>query len=74
MRDLTEYSRSELEHAIDEWIILRRHSERNREMLKRYLLDGLTFEALSEETGLSVRQVKNIVYKTEEQLFEHICP
>lgn len=72
MKDLSEYSRSEIEHAIDEWIILRRHSERNREVLKRYLLDGIPFEPLSEEFGLSVRQVQNIVYKTMEQLFKHL--
>ena len=72
MKDLSQYSRSDLEHVIDQWVILRRHSERNREILKRYLLDGVTFEQLAEETGLSVRQVKNIVYKTEEILFKHI--
>ncbi len=72
MKDLSEYSRSDLEHAIDEWVILKRHSQRNREILKRYLLDGIPFEPLSEEFGMSVRQVKNIVYKTQEQLFKHI--
>ena len=72
MKDLSEYSRSDIEHAIDEWIILRRHSQRNREVLKRYLLDGIPFEPLSEEFGLSVRQVQNIVYKTQEILFKHL--
>ena len=72
IKDLSNYSRSDLEHAIDEWIILRRHSQRNREILKRYLLDGICFEPLSEEFGISVRQAKNIVYKTQEQLFKHL--
>ena len=72
MKDLFEYSRSDLEHAIDEWVILRRHSERNRNVLKRYMLDGIPFERLAEEFGLSVRQVQNIVYKTQEQLFKHL--
>ena len=70
--NLEEYSRSDLERAIDEWVILRRHSERNRQILKRYLLDGICFEPLSEEFGLSVRQVQNIVYKSLEQLFKHL--
>ena len=70
--NLERYSRSEIEHAIDEWIILRRHSERNRQILKRYLLDGICFEPLAEEFGMSVRQVKNIVYKTQELLFKHL--
>ena len=70
--NLEEYSRSNLEHAIDEWVILRRHSERNRQILKRYLLDGICFEPLAEEYGMSVRQIQNIVYKTQEQLFKHL--
>lgn len=70
--NLEDYSRSDLEHAIDEWIILRRHSERNRMVLKRYMLDGIPFERLAEEFGLSVRQVQNIVYRTQEQLFKHL--
>lgn len=70
--NLEELSRSEIEHAIDEWVILRRHSERNREILKRYMLDGICFEPLAEEYGMSVRQIQNIVYKTQEQLFKHL--
>ena len=72
MRDLSEYSRSDIEHAIDEWVILRRHSERNRRILKRYMLDGICFEPLAEEFGMSVRQVQNVVYKTQEILFKHL--
>lgn len=69
---LEEYSRSEIEHAIDEWVILNRHSERNRKILKRYMLDGICFESLAEEFDMSVRQIKNIVYKSQEQLFKHL--
>ena len=72
MKDLSNYSRSDLEHAIDEWVILKRHSERNRGILKRYMLDGIPFEPLAEEYGMSVRQVQNIVYHTQEQLFRHL--
>jgi len=71
-RDLLDYSRTELEHLIDEWVICRKHSERNRAILKRSLLDGICFEPLSEEFGLSVRQTKSIVYKSQEQLFKHL--
>ena len=72
MKDISQYSRSDLEHAIDEWIILRRHSERNRQILKRYMLDGICFEPLAEEFDMSVRQIQNIVYKTQETLFKHL--
>ena len=71
-RDLSEYSRSELEYAIDEWIICHKHAERNRAILKRSRLDGVCYEPLSEEFGMSVRQIKNIVYKSQEQLFKHL--
>lgn len=59
--------RSELESLIDEWIL----KERDRRILKRRLLDGLTYEALAEEFELSVRQTKSIVYKAEDKLFNH---
>ena len=60
--------RSELEHLIDEWIF----HERDRKIIKRRWLDGIRFEPLAEEFDLSVRQVKNIVYKCETKLFKHI--
>ena len=59
--------RSELERLIDEWIL----NEKYRPILKRRLLDGVTYDKLSEEFDMSVRQVKNIVYKAEDRLFNH---
>lgn len=60
--------RSEIEHLIDEWI----RNERNRNVIKRRLLDGITYEKLAEEFDLSVRQVKSIVYKSENRIFKHM--
>ena len=65
---MIEYSNSEIERVIDEYI----HSERNRRILKRRYIDGICFEPLAEEFGLSVRQVKNIVYKEEPILFKKL--
>lgn len=67
---MTDYdlSRTELEHLIEEWI----HNERDRKILSRRLLDGVCYEPLAEEFGLSVRQIKNIVYKNEKKLFKRI--
>lgn len=62
---LDDMSRTEIEFLIDEWI----HKERDRQILKRRLLDGICYEPLAEEFDLSVRQVKNIVYKAENRLF-----
>lgn len=67
MRHDFNLSRSELERLIDEWIL----KERDRKILKRRLLDGVTYERLAEEFDLSVRQMKTIVYKAEDKLFNH---
>ena len=65
MRD---YSRTEIEAAIDEWVL----NERHRAILKRRLIDGICFEPLAEEFDMSVRQIQNIVYKTQEIVFRHL--
>lgn len=65
---LDDLSRSNIEYLIDEWI----HNERDRRILKRRLLDGITYERLAEEFDLSSTQIKNIVYKSESRLFKHI--
>lgn len=62
---MIEYSNSEIARLIDEYV----HSERDRAILKRRLIDGICFEPLAEEFDLSVRQVKNIVYKQADRLF-----
>lgn len=60
-------SRSEWSALIDEWIF----NEKYRSILKRRLLDGITYEGLADEFDMSVRQIKNIVYKGSETLFKH---
>ena len=60
--------RSEIEHLIDEWIF----NERDRAILKRRLLDGIVYDQLAEEFDLSVRHVKNIVYRCSDTLFLHM--
>lgn len=56
-----EYKNSDIAAIIDEHI----HSERDRAILKRRYIDGICYEPLAEEFDLSVRQIKNIVYKHE---------
>lgn len=65
---IPDLSRSEISALIDEWIL----NERNRNILKRRFCDGICFEPLAEEFDLSVRQVKTIVYKSQETLFKHV--
>ena len=65
-----EISRTEIENLIDEWII-GKHAERDRDILRLRLLDGLTYEKIAEKKDMSVRQIKNIVYKRQEVVFRH---
>lgn len=62
---MKEYTNSQIAGIIDEYI----HSERDRKLLKRRLIDGITYERIAEEFDLSVRQVKNIVYRCSERIF-----
>lgn len=59
---------SDIERLISGWV----HSERDRAILRRRLIDGICYEPLAEEFDLSVRQVKNIVYRGEEKIFTHV--
>ena len=61
-------SNSELAWLIDEYI----HSERDRNIMKRRLIDGICYEPLAEEVELSTLQVKRIVYKRSEILMQHM--
>ncbi|MCM1328853.1 MAG: hypothetical protein NC253_05365 [Ruminococcus sp.] len=68
MKHSFDLSRSELSAVIDEWIL----NERNRNILKRRLLDGICYEPLAEEFDLSVTQVKSIIYKNQNILLKHM--
>lgn len=65
---MVEYTNSRIREIIGEYI----HSERDRAILIRRLVDGLTFERLAEEFDLSVRQTKTIVYQGESKIFKHL--
>lgn len=65
---MKEYSRTEINNAIDEWIL----NEKHRDILKRRLIDGICFEPLAEEFDMSPRQIKRIVYKGEDIIFRHL--
>lgn len=65
---MMEYSNSQISELIDEWI----HSERDRAIMKRRLIDGLTHERLAEEFDMSVRQIKRIIYKNLDILSRYV--
>ena len=65
---MKDYSNAELSNLIDLYI----HSERDRKILKRRLIDGIKYDDLAEEFNYTPRHIKRIVYKAENQLFKHL--
>ena len=61
-----EYFNPQMEQVIDEVI----HSERDRKILKRRLIDGIKIFPLSEEFELSPRQMQRILNKGEYIVFK----
>ena len=61
-------STTELAEEIDRWI----YDERARKMLKRKIIDNVTYERLAEENDISVRQANTIVKAYEAVLFNHL--
>jgi DNA-directed RNA polymerase specialized sigma24 family protein len=63
-----EYTNSEIQLIIDEWI----HSKKDREILHLRLIDGLTIEELAERFDRSPRQMQRIVNRLQTIVFLHI--
>ena len=63
-----DYSNSAINDAIEEYI----HEKRDRDILKRRLIDCITYDELAGEFEMSVRQIKNIVYREQDKLFKMI--
>lgn len=61
-------SRDRLDGLIEQYI----HKKRDREILRRRWFDGIHYEPLAEEFGLSVRWVKDIVRACERILIKYI--
>ncbi len=68
----SEIPRPEIEKLIDDWVICKRNSKRNREILKLALLDGISQERIAEEFGLSTRQVQNAIRDSLNQIINHL--
>lgn len=62
------YLNADISRLIDDYI----HSERDRALLKRKLIDNISYEQLAEEFKLSVTWTKEIVYKNEVELFSNL--
>lgn len=69
---LSRYTADDLVTIIDQRIILRGKAARNREILKKHLIDGVGFEDLAEEYGMSVRGLQDAYYNSLDQLLEFL--
>ena len=67
VKDLRYVSNAEIAYVIDSYV----HSERDRALMKRKMLDDIHFEPLGEEFQLSTTQVKRI-YKKHKQTIESL--
>ena len=59
---------SDIIELIDQRVL----NERDRKLLRRRYIDGITYEQLAEEFDLSRTQVCNIVYKYQKRIFKGI--
>ena len=55
---------SEISHRIEEQI----HSERNRQIMRMKLIDGLTYEKIAEAVEMSPRYVRTLVHRLADSL------
>ncbi len=62
------YTNSQVREAIEQTI----HNERDRRILMRRYIDGICFEPLAEEVDMSVRQVKRIVQRHHDTVFDYV--
>lgn len=63
-----EHGRDEYERVIDEWVLI----ERDRKALKRKYLDGITYEEIAEELGVSPKTVQNIMNRWRSTIDRHL--
>ena len=63
-----EYTNSQIRDLIAEHI----HTTDDRKMLQLRLIDGMTFEQIGFEMGMTTKTVRIRIHKGEEILFKHI--
>ena len=63
-----EYTNSQIRDLIAEHI----HNADDRKMLALRLIDGMTFEQIGFEMGMTTKTVRLRIHKQEEMLFRHI--
>ena len=67
-RAIKQHPKDEIDKLIEQYI----YHKRNRLLLRRRLFDGIAFEPLSEEFGLTPMRCKDIVKECQSIVFEHL--
>ncbi len=68
---MKDYTVDELNHAINQWV-RGRNAKRNREIFRMSFIDGVPQEQIAEQFDMSTRQIQNIIYACQRQLFPHL--
>ena len=63
-----EYTNDKMEYVISQYV----HSERDRNILRRWFIDGVLQKELADEFDLSIRAIRKIILKHEAVLFRHL--
>ena len=63
-----EYTNSQIRDLINEYC----HNSDDRKMLQLRLIDGMTFEQIGFEMGMTTKTVRIRIHRQEEILFKHI--
>lgn len=67
IKKLSEHPRDYWERIIDQWVL----DEQARYSIKRNFLDGIPYESIAEELGISRLTVFNKIKKYSPNVFEH---
>ena len=67
-QDRHEYTNSQIRDLIAEYC----HNADDRKMLQLRLIDGMTFEAIGFEMGMTTKTVRIRIHKGEQILFKHL--
>lgn len=70
MKAKAEYTNSQMVRLIQDNV----HSERDRNILYLRLINGMTYEAISEKVELSSKQVYRIITREAAKLYPLLCP
>lgn len=64
--------KDQLENAIEQWVVLSLNAKRDREIMRRRLIDGEPIDGLASDYYLSADTIRQIIDKWTDTIFDHI--